>query len=87
MGATPIGLFRRVLLRGLALAGGGVFLGALAIVPATRLLNQLPFTLQPQGPAGHATVLVVLAAAAIAACVVPAWRVTRINPVEALRRE
>lgn len=86
MGATPTGLLCRVLRRGLALAGGGVLIGATLAVPATRLLDQLPFTLQPQGPSGHAMVLAVLAAVAFAACAGPAWRVTRINPVDALRK-
>jgi len=87
MGATPVALLRRVLVRGLALAGAGLLLGAIVSVPSARLLNQLPFTLQPQGPSSHATVLGVLGVVAIAACLIPAWRVMRINPVNALRKE
>jgi len=87
LGATPVGLLCRVLLRGLALAGSGVLLGAILAIPATRLLDQLPFSLQSQGPSSHATTLVLLAAAAFVASLVPAWRVTCINPVDALRRQ
>jgi predicted permease len=87
MGATPTGLLCRVLLRGLALAGSGVLVGATVAIPAIRLLDRLPFTLQPVGPSSHAMVLAVLAVAALMACVLPAWRVTRINPVDALRKE
>jgi ABC-type antimicrobial peptide transport system permease subunit len=87
MGATPVGLLGRVLRRGLTLAGAGLAIGAAASVPSARLLEQLPFTLQVQGSSNLALVLGGLCIVAIAASLIPAWRVTRINPVDALRKE
>jgi ABC-type antimicrobial peptide transport system permease subunit len=51
----------------------------------TRLLGSLLFNVSPLDPLVFGLALVVMIAAAIAACFPPAWRATRIDPVRALR--
>jgi putative ABC transport system permease protein len=70
----------RPILAGLA-AG---FAGALA---ASRLLTSLLFEVKPFDPATFALVGMLLAMAALSACLIPARRATRVDPMVALRYE
>jgi putative ABC transport system permease protein len=45
------------------------------------------FEVKPMDPVLFASVSGVLAAVAIAACTLPAWRATRVNPIVALRQQ
>jgi putative ABC transport system permease protein len=47
----------------------------------------LLFGVSPVDPLTWAGVILLLAAIALAACYIPAWRAGRIQPVEALRQE
>jgi ABC-type antimicrobial peptide transport system permease subunit len=67
------------------LTAGGVVLGAAAALSLTHLLGNLLYNVSPRDPLAFGSALVVLAAAALAACFVPAWRATRTDPVRALR--
>jgi putative ABC transport system permease protein len=58
--------------------------GALAL---GRLLVGLLYGVQPGDPRVLAAVTALLAAASVLACLVPAVRATRVNPVDALRSE
>jgi ABC-type antimicrobial peptide transport system permease subunit len=76
-----------VLREGMAFPIAGLAIGVAASLAATRLLHASLYEISPQEPrvfAGTAALLVVVA---VAACVVPAWRATRVNPMEALRAE
>ncbi len=73
--------------RAAALVGGGLLLGLAAAVPVTRLTRQLLFETAPLDAPAYASAVAVLGLAAVAACFVPAWRATRLNPVEVLRKE
>jgi putative ABC transport system permease protein len=59
-------------------------MGALAI---SRLIKELLFDVSAREPAAYAAVIAILASVALVACYVPARRVTRIDPVQALRWE
>ena len=85
LGATPSDLRRLVLSRGLALSAAGVALGVGAAIEVTRLLGGLLYHVSPRDPAAFAAAFVVMALAAVAACLVPAWRATRTDPLLALR--
>jgi predicted permease len=85
LGASTADLLRMVMSRGLALAAGGVLLGAVASVELTRLLGNLLFDVSPRDPTAFGSALVVMGLAASAACFVPAWRATRTDPLRALR--
>jgi predicted permease len=85
LGASPSRLLRLVLSKGMVLTIGGVVVGAAAALGLTRLLGVLLFKVSPRDPQVFALALLVMSAAATAACFLPAWRATRIDPVRALR--
>jgi len=87
MGATPSSLLTLVLKRGLALVGSGLALGAVLLVPGAISVRKLPFKMSPQDPTIYVSALLLLSLVAAVACVLPAWRATRVNPIEVLRRE
>jgi macrolide transport system ATP-binding/permease protein len=85
LGAGASNLLRLVLSRGLALTAGGVLLGGAAALGLTRLLGNLLYNVRPRDPLAFGSALVVMTVAALAACFLPAWRATRIDPARVLR--
>ena len=85
LGATALDVLRLVISRGLVLAAGGVVLGAGAALGLTRLMGDLLYKVSPRDPLVFGTALVVIVIASLAACLLPAWRATRIDPVRALK--
>jgi predicted permease len=85
LGATASDLRRLVLSRGLMLSAAGVALGVGAALQLTRLLGDLLYQISPRDPAVFSLALLVMATASVAACLVPAWRATRTDPLLALR--
>jgi putative ABC transport system permease protein len=87
LGANTGDVLRLVLGQGLTLAGIGLAIGLAAAVAASRLLASLLFEVKPTDPATYLIVAGVLSLVALAACYVPAWRATRVDPLVALRQE
>ena len=85
LGAATSDLLRLVMSLGLTLTAAGVIVGAAAALGLTRLLGYLLYQVNPRDPAVFASVSLVMIAAAFAACLLPAWRAIRIDPVQALR--
>jgi macrolide transport system ATP-binding/permease protein len=85
LGADAANLLQLVLSRGLRLTAGGVLFGAVAALALTRFLGNLLYRVSPHDPAVFGLALVVMAATAILACVLPAWRASRTNPARVLR--
>jgi len=85
LGAGASNLLRLVMSRGLALTAGGVLLGAAVSLALTRLLGNLLYKVSPRDPVAFGSAFVVMTIASLAACFLPAWRATRIDPVRALR--
>ena len=73
--------------RGMRLAAVGLALGMAAAVPATRALEALLFGVSATDPLTFFGVACLLLAVAWVACVLPAHRATRIDPMTALRYE
>jgi predicted permease len=87
IGAQRRDVLRLVLLGGLRLVAIGVALGLGGAFVLTRVLNSLLFGVTAHDPlvfAGNAALLI---AVATAACVLPALRATRVNPIVALRAQ
>ena len=86
LGSDPGDLTRLVVRRALLLVGAGLAGGiivAMAITPFVRTLPIGPVA----GPSTYGIVSVALIVIALAACLVPALRVARVNPAAALRHE
>jgi ABC-type antimicrobial peptide transport system permease subunit len=71
LGAGASNLLRLVVSRGLALTAGGVILGAAVAFGVTRLLGSLLYKVSPRDPLAFGSALVVMMAAALAACFLP----------------
>jgi putative ABC transport system permease protein len=87
LGADRARILRLVLGHGLRLSGAGLLLGLAASAALTRVLASLLFGVTPTDPATLAAVSLVIIAVAAAACLVPALRATRIDPLSALRAD
>ncbi|PYR92461.1 MAG: hypothetical protein DMF84_13200 [Acidobacteria bacterium] len=85
LGAVPGDVRNLVLVQGLRLALTGVTLGIGAALVLTRLMVGLVFGVKTYDPGVFAGVAALLSVVALIAAWVPAWRATRINPLEAVR--
>jgi putative ABC transport system permease protein len=85
LGASPASILSMIVLRGLRLVAiGGVFGLAVAFV-AVRFVRGLLFGVEPTDPLTSTAVVLTLTLVGLLACVVPARRAMRIDPVRALR--
>jgi putative ABC transport system permease protein len=87
LGADAGNLLRLVLSHGLRLTTAGILIGAIAAFVLTRLMGNLLYKVSPRDPLAFELAFVVITLASLAACFLPAWRATRIDPVQALRNE
>jgi len=86
-GAERRGLFGLVLGQGLRLALIGVSIGLVLAVLLTRFLKTLLFGVTSTDLLTFSTVSIVLCLVSLAACFVPAWRATQVDPMDALRHQ
>jgi ABC-type antimicrobial peptide transport system permease subunit len=87
LGARRGQVVRLVVGSGMAMAIGGVLLGLVGAFATTRLLSGMLFGVRAHDPVTLGGVAVVLALAALLACLAPAVRASRLDPVAALREE
>jgi predicted permease len=87
LGAGTSNVLRLVLLRGLLLTTTGIIIGTALALLLTRLLGNLLYQVSPQDPLAFAAAFAVMTLASVAACFLPAWRATRIDPIQALRAQ
>ncbi|MEJ2185753.1 MAG: ABC transporter permease [Gemmatimonadota bacterium] len=87
LGARARNVFGLILGQGFALVGMGLLLGIAVAVVGSRFLQQFLFEVNPRDPVTFVGVPLFFAAVALAACLIPAWRAWRVDPVEAFRAE
>src|SRR5262249_2022495 len=87
LGAGVKDLLGLVMSHGLRLTAAGIVIGAIAAVILTRLMGNLLYKVSPSDPVAFGAALLVIIIASLAACFLPAWRATRIDPVQALREQ
>ena len=87
LGASPRDIATLVLRQGARLVLIGIAAGLAGYLALSQLVGQLLYGIAPTDPATLAIAPVVLALAALAACVLPVRKATRVNPLEALRAE
>ncbi len=85
VGATSGAILRLALGRGVVLTLLGVGVGAMAASGAARLTAAFLVDVGPGEPVVFAVVGFLLGGAAFLACVVPAWRAARADPLPTLR--
>ena len=87
LGAQRVDVVRLVLTEGLRLSVLGVAIGALIAWAAGKQVGPLLFQVSPRDPTVFGGVVAALLATALAACLLPAWRASRVDPSVALRAD
>jgi predicted permease len=87
LGATPQGVLWMVLRQGMVSTLVGLAIGSLAAFALTRMLRTLLFEVEPTDPLTFLAIAWVLGGIALLSCLVPARRVTSIDPMATLRSE
>jgi predicted lysophospholipase L1 biosynthesis ABC-type transport system permease subunit len=87
LGATSRQVIRDVVMPGIVLAAAGVALGSAAALAVVRLLRSFLWGITATDPLTFGAVIVLLLAVALAASLIPALRVLRLDPALTLRAE
>ncbi len=85
LGAARNDAISLVVRQGLKLLAAGLVLGILAAIGLTRLMASLLYGITPRDPVTFLVVILVLSGVALAACLIPALRASRVDPIQALR--
>ncbi len=87
LGARKQDVLRMVLKEAGTVSLIGIGVGLVAALILTRLMAKLIFGITAHDPMTFAAVSVLLMLVALAACYIPAWRASRVDPMKALRYE
>ncbi len=87
LGAQRDQLLQLMLVDGLRPALFGLGLGLVMSFAATRIFQSMLFGTRPLDPVVLSVVIATLLAVAVLACLAPAWRASRLDPMQALRTE
>ena len=87
LGQSKSSILQMVLRQGMTLAGAGVVFGLMGALAVARLLSSLLYQTSPKDVETYAAVSILFLAAAAVSCLLPARRVTMIDPSRALRQE
>jgi predicted permease len=87
LGASPAGVITLLIAEGIKPTLIGIILGALGTYALAGLLSKLIYGVSPTDPLTFLVVVLLLMGVALIACAVPAYRATRLQPIQALRAE
>ena len=87
LGAQRPQVLRLMLVDGLRPALLGLIVGLAASLGVVRLIQSMLYETQPLDPATFTSVAALLLLVSALACLVPAWRASRLDPTQALRAE
>ena len=87
LGAQTRDVLGLIVKDGMKLVLLGLVLGISGALGLTRLLSSLLFGVTTRDPMTFVAIAALLSVVAILACYIPAWRATRVDPLEALRCE
>ncbi|HEY6946130.1 MAG TPA: ABC transporter permease [Candidatus Acidoferrum sp.] len=87
LGATSGDVLRLVVLEGMRPAAIGLAIGIAGALAFARVVSTMIFGVRPTDAATYASVAALLATVSLLACIFPAWRATRVQPLKVLRDE
>jgi predicted permease len=87
LGASVFQAMCSVVLPGIVLASIGAVSGVVASIGAARVLRHMIWGINTEDPGTFAATVASLLVVAVTACIIPALRITRLNPAETLRNE
>jgi ABC-type antimicrobial peptide transport system permease subunit len=87
LGARPFSVGVRVIRQSVTLIAAGLIVGLALIRLAETVLRRVLFEMSPRDPASLVAACALLVAVALIACVPPALRALRVDPVDGLRAE
>jgi putative ABC transport system permease protein len=87
LGADPRELGRSVLGQGVGLVSVGLLVGLAGALGFTRMIRQMLFGVEPTDVATYVGVSLFVLLVALIACLVPAWRAVRTDPMVVLQAE
>ena len=76
-----------ILRQGLAVIASGLIIGIVAALGATRLIEGALWGVTPSDPPTYGVVIAAITLVALFACLVPAYRAMKVDPLTAIRRE
>jgi putative ABC transport system permease protein len=85
LGAQRGDVLRMVLRQGMTPVFAGLCAGAVAALGIGQYMASLLFQVSPRDPMAFGIAIATLLLVSAAACLIPAWRATRVNPIDALR--
>jgi predicted permease len=87
LGAQRANILELILRRGLMLSVAGLAIGLCASALLTRFLATLLFATKPLDAATFLGMTLLLFAISTLSCLIPAWRASRLNPIDTLRQQ
>jgi ABC-type antimicrobial peptide transport system permease subunit len=87
LGAPRAHVLRMVVREGMAVGAIGVAAGVAGALAVSRVLDSLVFDVQVRDPITYVAVAASLAVVALVACIIPARKASRVDPIVALRYE
>jgi putative ABC transport system permease protein len=87
LGAQGGHILKLVVGQGMILVSAGVGVGLFVSLWLTRYLASMLYEVKPADPLTYAAVAILLIGVAVLACLLPAWRAARVDPMTALRSE